>query len=256
MERLEARHLANLQFAEVSRALRALSSAYVERRHTAIAEGRVLDSAGKRAAFALYYGPLHFVAVQHVLAAVNVPRETASAATVIDLGCGTGAVGAAFATWTGHRRILGIDVHPWALDEARATYASFGLDATVTRASVARFRRPARPASIVAGYLVNELPDEARDALRSVLLDAVGRGSSVLIVEPVSGRVAPWWDDWVAAFTPLGARADTWALEVTVPDITARLGKAAGLTVSPVKLRSLLAAGAPAPAHPWGDPVD
>ncbi len=244
MRQLESRHLANLQFAEVSRALRALSSAYVERRHTAIPEGRVLDSAGKRAAFALYYGPLHFVAVQHVLAALDVPREPATDRQVIDLGCGTGSVGAAVASWTGTRRLLGIDVHPWALDEARATYAAFGLDATVTRASVSRFRRPARPATIVAGYLVNELPDEARNALRSVLLDAVGRGSTVLVVEPVSGRVAPWWDDWVTAFTPLGVRADAWAFEVMVPDLTARLGRAAGLSVSPVKLRSLLVPGA------------
>ena len=35
---LEERHLANLRFSEVTRALRALSSAYVERRETALAE--------------------------------------------------------------------------------------------------------------------------------------------------------------------------------------------------------------------------
>ena len=65
MAALETRHLADLRFAEVTRALRALSSAYVERRHK-VASGSALDSAGKRAAFALYYGPLHFIATQHV----------------------------------------------------------------------------------------------------------------------------------------------------------------------------------------------
>src|SRR3954466_16379118 len=70
---LEARHLADLRVQEVTRALRALSAAYVERRHAgphrAGVRGR-LDSAGKRAAFPLFYAPLHFLtpylAVRHV----------------------------------------------------------------------------------------------------------------------------------------------------------------------------------------------
>jgi hypothetical protein len=239
MTRLEARHLANLQFAEVSRALRALSSAYVERRHTAIAAGRVLDTAGKRAAFALYYGPLHFVATAQVLAALGVPRDAPSPRPVVDLGCGTGAVGAAVATWTGARRIHGFDVHPWTLDEARATYASFGLEAVVTRASVAKLRRPASPSLIVAGYVANELPDPEREALQHTLLDALRHGSDLLILEPLSGRAAPWWPEWVDAFTPLGARADTWSLTLTPPDLTMRLGKAAGLTPTSAKLRTI-----------------
>ena len=70
---LEARHLADLRVPEVTRALRALSSAYVERRHK-VASGATLDSAGKRAAFALFYGPLHFLTVAHVI------RELAAAA--------------------------------------------------------------------------------------------------------------------------------------------------------------------------------
>ena len=64
----EARYLADLRPAEVARALRALSSAYVERRH-AVPSG--LDSTGKRAAFALYYAPLHFVATAHVVQALG-----------------------------------------------------------------------------------------------------------------------------------------------------------------------------------------
>ena len=58
---LEARHLANLRVPEVTRALRALSSAYVERRRRPASSGGArpnvlgaLDSAGKRAAFALF----------------------------------------------------------------------------------------------------------------------------------------------------------------------------------------------------------
>jgi hypothetical protein len=52
MADLEARHLADLEFREVSKALRALSSTYVERRDR-LAAGAALGTAGKRAAFAL-----------------------------------------------------------------------------------------------------------------------------------------------------------------------------------------------------------
>jgi len=62
---LERRHLAELTFPEVSRALRALSATYVERRQK-IAEGAALAGAGKRAAFAMFYGPLHFLLVAHI----------------------------------------------------------------------------------------------------------------------------------------------------------------------------------------------
>jgi tRNA/tmRNA/rRNA uracil-C5-methylase (TrmA/RlmC/RlmD family) len=246
MSQLEARHLADLQFAEVTRALRALSSAYVERRQTAIAAGRILDSAGKRAAFALYYGPLHFAATRAILERLDAPRADASAPRpIVDLGCGTGAVGAAVAGWTNARRIQGVDVHPWAIEEARATYACFGLDATVTRGSVARVRRPASPSVIVAGYVANELPEHERGSLQRMLLEAVRRGSQLLVIEPISGRAAPWWPDWVEAFTPLGARADAWTLTVAPPELTMRLGDAAGLTPTTTKVRTLALLGSP-----------
>ena len=240
MTRIEARQLANLQFAEVSRALRALSSAYVERRHTAIAAGKTLDTAGKRAAFALYYGPLHFVTTMRILEALEVPMHSSAAQPVLDLGCGTGAAGAAVANWTGARRIHGIDVHPWTLDEARATYASFGLDSTITRASVARLRRPTSPSFIVASYVANELPDAERATLRDTLAEAVRRGSQLLVIEPLSGQAAPWWPEWAESFTRLGARADTWQLTISPPDLTMRLGKAAGLGATSVKARTLV----------------
>src|SRR5215210_6798605 len=67
---LEARHLADLTFPEVSRALRALSSAYVERRQR-LAEGAALAGAGKRAAFALFYGPLHYLLIREIVQALS-----------------------------------------------------------------------------------------------------------------------------------------------------------------------------------------
>ena len=78
-EALEARHLAELTFAEVRRALQALSSVYVERRGR-MAEGAVFDGAGKRAAFALYYGPMHFLLVREIVRALGLatPRTASS----------------------------------------------------------------------------------------------------------------------------------------------------------------------------------
>ncbi|HEV3139091.1 MAG TPA: hypothetical protein VGY57_01175, partial [Vicinamibacterales bacterium] len=66
---LEAKHLANLTFSEVARALRALSSAYVERRAT-LPRGSALSGEGKRAAFALFYGPLHYLLVTGIVRAL------------------------------------------------------------------------------------------------------------------------------------------------------------------------------------------
>src|SRR5580765_2437240 len=132
MRALETRHLADLTFPEVSRALRALSSAYVERRER-LREGAALAGAGKRAAFALFYGPLHYLLLREIVRAL--PGATAVGPTLVDLGCGTGAAGAGWATAGDRRpRLLGIDRHPWALAEAARTYRAFGLAARTERA--------------------------------------------------------------------------------------------------------------------------
>src|ERR1700681_2096063 len=115
MQALETRHLADLTFPEVSRALRALSSAYVERRER-LGEGAALAGAGKRAAFALFYGPLHYLVVREIVRALPgaTVNATTPAHTLVDLGCGTGAAGAAWATADDRPpRLLGIDRHPW-----------------------------------------------------------------------------------------------------------------------------------------------
>ena len=67
---LERRHLAELSFPEVRKGLQALSSLYVERRGR-LGAGAVFDGAGKRAAFALFFGPLHFLVVREIVAAVG-----------------------------------------------------------------------------------------------------------------------------------------------------------------------------------------
>src|SRR5262245_20056339 len=113
---LEERHLANLTRSELTRALRALSSCYVERREK-LAGGAALDGAGKRAAFALFYGPLHFLTVDAVVRALGAHERPVRG--IHDLGCGTGAGGAAWGlAAAAPPAIAGIDRNPWAVGEA------------------------------------------------------------------------------------------------------------------------------------------
>lgn len=128
MAALEARQLSNLTFQELSRSLRALSSTYVERR-TKLSEGAALSGHGKRAAFALFYGPLHYLLVREVVRSLGAPFTRA--ASILDLGCGTGASGAGWvAACHGAPTLTGIDRHPWAIDEARHTARDLGLRGT------------------------------------------------------------------------------------------------------------------------------
>ena len=234
---LEAKHLGSLTFPEVSRALRALSSAYVERRQK-LAEGAALSGAGKRAAFALFYGPLHYLLISHIVD--RLPGSTTNVQMLVDLGCGTGASGAAWASRCATPpRITGIDRHPWPIAEAAATYRAFHLAATVRQGDIANVTLPKTPISILAAFTMNELPDAARDALLTRLVERAGQGDRVLIVEPLAGFVARWWNRWRDTFEAAGGRADEWRLRAELPPIVAKLDRAAGLNHREITGRSL-----------------
>ena len=233
---LEARHLADLRFSDVARALRALSSTYVERRDRLGDKGS-LDSRGKRAAFALFYGPLHLALVRAI---VDELPGSGGARHVLDLGCGSGVAGAAWASaCTPPARVTGLDRHPWTLSEAPLTYRAFGLAGDAMRADVTRFRLPRGVDAIVGAFVANELDDDDRAELLTRLLQARRAGARVLIVEPLSTRVAPWWPRWADAFTAAGGRADSWRIPVELPEIVARLDRAAGLRHAELTGRSL-----------------
>ena len=239
---LEARHLADLTFSEVARALRALSSAYVERRRT-LAEGSALSGAGKRAAFALFYGPLHYLLVREIVGALT--ASSGGAKMLIDLGCGTGAAGAAWAgIFEAPPAVTGIDRNSWALAEAARTYRAFGLDARTRQGDLARDAWPRPPAAIVAAYSVNELSDAARDAVLRRFLDRGAAGDAVLVVEPLATFVAPWWKRWRTAFEAAGGRSDEWRFRADLPAIVAKLDRAAGLDHRELTGRSLWICGA------------
>jgi hypothetical protein len=237
MAALEARHLAELTFPEVSRALRALSSTYVQRR-AKLAEGAALAGAGKRAAFALFYGPLHHLLVAHIVK--TLPGATRNLAALLDLGCGTGASGAAWAAACElPPPVYGIDRHRWALGEAAWTYRAFGIAATVRHGDITTAALPRSPAGILAAFTLNEIADPSREALLTRLVERARRGDRVLVVEPLAGFVAPWWDRWRAVFEAAGGRADEWRVRTELPAIVAKLDRAAGLNHREITGRSL-----------------
>jgi len=223
--------------------LRALSSTYVERRGR-LGEGAALSGAGKRAAFALFYGPLHYLLIREIVralpGAMSAMSAMAAVPTLVDLGCGTGAAGAAWAgAYASPPRILGIDRHPWALTEAAWTYRTLGLDARTRQADAAAAPLPKPPALVLAAFAMNELPDASREALLERLIVRAGGGDRVLIVEPLAGFVARWWGRWRNTVVAAGGRADEWRVRVELPPIVAKLDRAAGLNHRELTGRSL-----------------
>ncbi len=237
---LEARHVADLTFPEISRALRALSSAYVERRQRLV-QGEALAGAGKRAAFALFYGPLHYLLVRAIVGALPralVPRS----GTLVNLGSGSGAAGAAWALRT-HAPILAIDRHPWALAEAAWTCRQFRLKARTVQADLVAARLPRAPCDVIAAFALNELRDRPRDDLLARLVERARLGDRLLVVEPLAGFVAPWWSRWRDTIVDAGGRADEWRFRVELPPFVAKLDRAAGLNHRELSGRSLFLAG-------------
>ena len=225
---LESRHFAELTFPEVSRALRALSSTYVERRQK-LSEGAALAGAGKRAAFALFYAPLHYLLVEHI---VGAPRRRsahgANAASISDAELA-------------RRARPGRAPSPQRLASWRSIATRGRLVRRPRRiahlASPPRFaaatsrprRLPDGPAAILAAFTMNELTDASRDELMRRLIERAGRGDRVLVVEPLAGGAAPWWRRWQQAFELAGGRADEWRVHAELPrDCTeARSGRRA-----------------------------
>jgi len=237
LTQLEARHLADLRVPEVTRALRALSSAYVERRHK-VSAGATLDSAGKRAAFALFYAPLHFLATLHVVQALAATEG--SIRSIVDLGCGTGAAGAAWAVACGGApAVVGVDRHPWVVEEARWTYRQLHVNGHARHGDLARIATTASGSAVIAAYVLNELPDLSRAHVEIKLMEAAAAGTRVLVLEPIARAVTPWWDATAGRVRAGGGRADEWRIPVELPPILRLLDRAAGLDHRELKLRSL-----------------
>jgi hypothetical protein len=241
MAALETRHLADLQFREVTRALRALSSTYVERRG-GLREGAALAGAGKRAAFALFYGPLHYLLLRAIVQ--QLPGATGDYGTLVDLGCGTGAAGAGWASACARPPMLrGVDRHPWAVHEANAAYRDLGLSGRAAVGDIGRDPLPAGRA-VLSAFALNELSDSARQGVLARLLARAAAGDAILIVEPLAKSAAPWWTADLAPLLAAGGQVDQWRVAVPLPPMVRKLDQAAGLRHRELKGRSLWIAGA------------
>jgi len=269
LEAAESRYLSDLTRPELGRALRALSSCYVERRGK-LGSGHALEGRGKRAAFALYYAPLHFLIVREIARALAQQPDPPSAsarqaptwpafafgfgaagphltqpdrtrgAVVLDLGCGTGAAGAAWALATG-AEVRGSDVNSWAVAEAEWTYRTLGVGGTARRGNVSSFRLPSQPSTILAAFVVNELPTPDRAVALERLVDAAGNGHQVVVVEPIAKKVTPWWAEWERALRPAGGRTQEWRFRVELPRLLRDLDKSAGLDHRELTAKTLMA---------------
>ena len=244
LQALEERHLANLRIPEVTRALRALSSVYVERRRDGGLQ-KALDGAGKRAAFALFYGPLHFITTYSIVEALGsgAVGSSAGARRILDLGCGTGAAGAAWGLAADCAAVTGLDRHPWAVAEARWTYGALGLRGSARRDDLTRMPAIGPGDAVLAAFLLNELAEATRVSLFHRLLEGARRGAEVLIIEPISLRVSPWWRAAAADVEAAGGRADEWRFSVDLPERVRLLDKAAGLDHRELTARSLYCPG-------------
>lgn len=243
LDALLERHLKDLKFGEVTRALRALSAGYVEKRE----EGglaRALDGRGKRAAFALYYGATHFLAAQALVRDLDL-GFSAGKTTILDLGCGTGVCGAAWALHSdGSTMVVGADRSSFALHEARWTYQTLRVKGETSRSITETLESIRRPEGVVLGWTLNELDDEKREFIAAKLLPWVARGTRLLVIEPISKRVAPWWDGWVARFPESQSSVAERRLRLPLPPKVALLARSAGLGTDETALRILVARGA------------
>jgi hypothetical protein len=234
---VETRHLRNLTFSEIRRAVQALSGIYVERRHR-LSAGAALGSAGKRAAFAVYFAPLHFLIVRAIVRGLGLAANPPS--RIVDLGCGTGAAGAAWALECDPRpALVGLDRSPWAVAETRWTYRALGLSGQGSLSSMERVRVRGEGQAFLAAFALNELTEPVRTRLRDRLLEARQRGVSSLIVEPIARRELSWWEDWSAAWRAAGGRDDTWRVPGDLPQSLRLMDRAAGLDHRELKARSL-----------------
>lgn len=228
----EKRYLADLTFQEARKALQALSLIYTQKRDKL---GAALDSKGKRAAFAYFYGPLHFMLVREVVAELGAAEGKCT--TLVDVGCGTGAAGIAWgAAFADKPTMLGVDVDAWAVKEAPWTYGYFGLRSETRRQSAEAVTWP-EDGAVLAAYTMNELSDDARNRFLEKALAA--RRSQTLILEPIAKSPVPWWSDWSKRIESAGGRADEWSFPANLPARLRLMDKAAGLRHDRLKGRTL-----------------
>jgi hypothetical protein len=240
-DRIRERYSEQLTPTEIRKGVQALSRIYVEERRRLDA-GAVFDGAGKRAAFACFYSPLHFLAVRAIVSSLAVSRPAPR--RIVDLGCGLGVAAVAWAEICERKpEIVGFERSRWAATEARRLLAEIGMRGRVHHRSLLEAPPAGYGEAVVAAYAVNELDSNGKKELLARLLDSIRRGASVLVIEPIALRKSPWWLEWRERFLEASGRADEWRFRVELPAALVLLDRASGLDHRELSARSLYAGG-------------
>jgi hypothetical protein len=239
---IQERYGRTLTFPEIRKGVVALSRIYVEERRR-IDRGAAFDGAGKRAAFACFYSPLHFLLVREIVSALGAEREPPR--TIFDLGCGLAVAAAGWATLCERKpQVIGFEKSSWAAEDARWLLSTLGLRGRIQQKALQEAPPAGRGDAIVAAYAVNELDATGRAKLLGRLLAAGERGASLLVIEPLARRTSPWWPEWRERFLDTSGRADEWRFAVDLPPSLALLDRASGLDHRELTARSLYLRGA------------
>ena len=241
---LDARHRASLSTPEYLKAVRALSARYVERRHT-LATTSAIDSAGKRAAFAAYYAPLHFLTSQLIVRSLGTKATTID--RIVDLGCGTGAASLAWALeCRAPVRVDGVDASHWAVDEASWNFRHWHITGRARRGdlvraatALAKERRALSRTAVLLAWAVNALEAPARASLLRALSRLKDAGARFLVIEPIARTISPWWSHWCTELHGSIGVSDEWKFEATLPPALAAVDEAAGFGRTHLSARSL-----------------
>lgn len=226
-----ARYVPPLTFTELRKGVQALSTLYVERREEGRLAARAIDGLGKRGAFATYYAALHFLTVHHTFEMVGGADTFGAPRRIVDLGCGTGAVGAALATaFAPHPELLGIDRSGWALEEAERTWTAFDLAGQVQRAELPEGLKALGAGDLLAlGWTLSEWEPELRGAFLARITRALRRGAALYVAEPLATGVTPWWDEWSERLAEFGVRQELCKVAIVRPPFLQDMDKAAKL---------------------------
>ena len=71
------------------------------------------------------------------------------------------------------------------------------------------------------------------------LVERAAGGDRLLVIEPLAGKIAPWWNAWRTKVEAIGGRADEWRFRLELPEIVAKLDRAAKLDHRELTGRSL-----------------
>jgi hypothetical protein len=243
---LFTRALADLRWPELRKGVQALSALYVHGRDRGDLAPRAAEGRGKLAAFQCVFAPLHLLTARALVGAVPPPTSPYVWPTqILDLGCGSGAAGAgvalAVAACAPAPRVDGVDRVAAHLPHARGTYAAFGLAHRVHAGTMpGAVGAPAAGTLIVLGWSLNELDPTARAATVHAVVRGLRKGAGLLLLEPLSTQISPWWRQLVEQLADEDAQEHVFKQRIPLPRELADMDRSAGLDHQVLGCRALL----------------